>query len=529
MDLAILSARIFTGNPGQPWAEALGIQDGKIAVVGSTGQVKKACRRNTTVLELKGRLVTPGLVDAHTHFVTLGLNLQRVNLMNLPSLAACRERIGQAAGKCPPGEWIIGRGWNEHFWEEKREPTRFDLDDLTPRNPAMMIRACGHSVWVNSAALAAVGIDRHTPNPPGARVEKDPATGEPTGLLMEMRRHMEKFIPPPTGETRRQAGLAAQEEALRFGVTGVHSCESLREWDALQALDEEGKLKIRVHHTIPYDGLEEGRARSFKPWRGTPRLWFGHVKLYADGSLGSGTALLHAPYADNPSDRGLAVLTLPALRKRVLEAYRDGFSVAIHAIGDKAVTNSLKAIAAAREALPGPRRDRVEHVQLFRNADLTLFRKLGVTASVQPVHLSTDWSTAEKKWGTARCRNGYAWKSLLRAGIRVQFGSDAPVEPINPLLGLQAAVTRKDSRGNPPGGWFPEERLALEECLKAFTVLPARSSKKERILGALTPGRLADLTVFAQDLFALPPEEWLAVQVEMTVVGGEIVHRRAKD
>ena len=529
MDLAILSARIFTGNAKQPWVEALGIKDHKIAIVGSNAQVKKACRRNTTVLELKGRLVTPGLVDAHTHFVNLGLNLQRVNLVNLPSLAACRARIEQAAVKCPPGEWIIGRGWNEHFWEEKREPTRFDLDDLTPRNPAMMIRACGHSVWVNTAALASAGIDRHTPDPPGARIERDPVTGEPTGLLMEMRRSMEKVIPPPTQEDRRKAALAAQREALRLGLTGVHSCETLREWEPLFALEEEGELKIRVHHTIPYDGLEEGRARSFKPWRGGQRLWLGQVKLYADGSLGSGTALLHAPYADNPSDRGLAVLTPQALRKRVLEAYRDGYSVAIHAIGDKAVTNSLKAIASARKALPGPRRDRIEHVQLFQPADLPLFRQLGVMASVQPVHLSTDWSTAEKKWGAARCRNGYAWRSILRAGIRLQFGSDAPVEPINPLLGLQAAVTRKDSRGNPPGGWFPEERLTLGECLKAFTALPAWSSKKERLLGAITPGRLADLTVFERDLFSISPDEWLGVEVEMTLVNGEIVYRKARD
>ena len=529
MDLAILSARVFTGNAKQPWAEALGIKNNKIAILGSNAQVKKVCRRNTQALELKGRLITPGLVDAHTHFVNLGLNLQRVDLMNLPSLAACRERIGQAAAKCPPGEWIIGRGWNEHFWEEKREPTRFDLDDLTPRNPAMMVRACGHSVWVNTAALAHAGIDRHTPDPPGARIERDPASGEPTGLLMEMRRYLEKVIPPSTEETRKEAALAAQGEALRFGITGVHSCESVREWDALAALEEEGKLKIRVHHTMPYEGLEEGRARSFKPWRGGQRLWFGQVKLYADGSLGSGTALLHAPYADNPSDRGLAVLTPQALRKRVLEAYQDGYSVAIHAIGDKAVTNSLKAIASARRALPGPRRDRIEHVQLFQTADLPMFRELGVMASVQPVHLSTDWATAEKKWGAARCRNGYAWRSLLRAGIRVQFGSDAPVEPINPLLGLQAAVTRKDSRGNPSEGWFPEENLTLEESIRAFTSLPAWSSRKERFLGAITPGRLADLTVFAQDLFQVPPEEWLSVQIEMTVVDGEIVYRKAGD
>ena len=528
MDLAILSARIFTGNVKQPWAEALGIRDNKIAILGSNGQVKRGCRRSTQILELKGRLVTPGLVDAHTHFVNFGLTLQRVALMSLPSLAECRKRIREAVTDCAPGEWIIGRGWNEHFWEEKREPTRFDLDDLTPHNPAMMVRACGHSVWVNTAALAAAGITRDTADPPGTRIERDPVSGEPTGLLRELRRHMEKFIPPPALETRKKAALGAQEEALRFGVTGVHSCETLREVEALSSLEEEGKLKIRVHQTMPYDGLEEGRSRSLKPWRGGQRLWFGQVKLYADGSLGSSTALLHAPYADNPSDRGLAVLTPRALRKRVMESYRNGYSVAIHAIGDKAVTNSLQAIASARKEFPGARRDRIEHVQLFRPADLPLFRELGVMASVQPVHLSTDWATAEKKWGSDRCRNGYAWRSLLQAGIRLQFGSDAPVEPINPLLGLQAAVTRKDVRGNPAGGWFPGEKLTLEESIKAFTALPAWSSRKEKFLGALTPGRLADLTVFAKDLFQVPPEEWRSVETEMTIVNGEIVYRKSR-
>jgi len=528
MDLALFSARIFTGNSRQPWAEALGIEGGSISMVGSNAQVKRACRGKTQVLDLNGRLATPGFVDAHTHFVNFGFALQRVDLLNLPSLAACRERIRRAFAGYRPGEWIIGRGWNEHFWEEKREPTRFDLDDLTPNHPAMMIRACGHSVWVNTAALNAAGITGRTPDPPGARIERDPVSGEPNGLLREMRRVMEKMIPPPGLEARKQAALAAQREAFRFGITGVHSCETLREWEALSALEREGALKIRVHHTMPFEGLEEGRALSIKPRGGSSRLWFGPVKLYADGSLGSGTALLHRPYADNPPDRGLAALTLPGLRKRVAEAYESGYSVAIHAIGDKAVTNSLKAIEAAREAFPGPRRDRIEHVQLFRPSDLSLFLRLRVTASVQPVHLATDWATAEKKWGLDRCRNGYAWKSLLKAGVPLQFGSDAPVEPINPLLGLQAAATRRDLRGNPPGGWFPEEKLSLEESIKAFTALPAWCSHREKHLGALTPGRWADLTVFDQDLSCLPPEQWSSVEVAVTIVNGEIVYQKTR-
>lgn len=528
MDIAIMSAHIFTGNRAQPWAEAIGIRGNKISIVGTNQEVKRNCRRNTRIIELKGRLVAPGLIDAHTHFVNFGLSLQRVDLKNLKSLESCRQRILKAAANYAPGEWIIGRGWNEHLWEEKRPPNRFDLDNLVPNNPVMMVRVCGHSVWVNSAALALCGINRHTPDPPGARIERDPVTGEPTGLLNEMRRYIEKFIPPINEETRKKAALTAQREAWRLGITGVHSLETLREWKTLAALEKEEKLKIRIHHTIHYEELKDAESYGIRPWAGGERLWFGQVKLYADGSLGSGTALLHAPYLDNPKDKGLAVLNLPALRRRVMEAYQNGYSVAIHAIGDKAVTNSLSAIAYARKGFPGARRDRLEHVQLFRRSDLSLFRELGVVASVQPVHLSTDWPTAEKKWGIDRCRNAYAWKSLLKEGIPLQFGSDAPVEPINPLLSLQAAVLRKDSQGRPPKGWFPAERLTLKESLKAFTVIPAWCSKKEKFLGAIKPGRLADLTIFDQNLFSIPPAAWTSVNVEMTIVGGEILYLKEK-
>jgi predicted amidohydrolase YtcJ len=524
MELMILSARIFTGEVARPWAEALVVRGDRIVAIGSNDEVKAVCSRAAQVFELPGRLVTPGLVDAHLHFIGLGLSLQRLDLRDLSSIEDCRRRVGEAVANRPPGTWIIGRGWSEHLWREGREPAARDLDDIAPHHPVMLVRHCGHTVWVNTLSLARARITRDTVDAPGTRIERDPRTGQPTGLLREYRQIIEKDIPPPTLEERKRAALLAQGEALRHGVTGVHSCETLEEWEALAELEAEKKLKVRVHHLLPPEEVETARARGITLGQGSQHLWFGQVKIFADGSLGSGTALLHEPYVDDPSHRGIACHSPEELRERVELAYRHGGDVGVHAIGDLAVTRVLEAIAAARGRLPGPRRDRIEHVQLFQPEDLPRLRELGVVASVQPVHLLTDRPVAEKRWGLTRCRYAYAWRSLLRSGICLQFGSDAPVEPINPLLGFHAALTRQDLSGQPREGWFPDERLDLEEIVHAFTWVPAWVSRKEHALGSLGPGRKADLVVFAEDLFRMPPGQVFSVPVEMTMVDGEVLY-----
>jgi predicted amidohydrolase YtcJ len=527
MDFAIFSTRIFTGNTAQPWAGALKITDNRITHVGSNAEVKKACGKDTEMLELPGRLVTPGLVDAHCHFLNLGRSFQMVDLRNASSLAEIRQRIQKAIVSRRPGEWIIGRGWNHHQWEEQREPTRKDLDDIIPDNPAMMVRACGHSIWVNTAALDRAGVTDQTPNPAGGQIDKDPVSGAPTGLLREARDIIEAHMPSPTLEARKQMVLAAQEDALQCGLTGVHTCESLKEWEAFAALEAEGKLKVRVYHLLPPDDLEEAADRGITAGFGSDRLWFKHVKLFADGSLGSGTALMHSPYSDDPGECGIACLEKDMLKEKIKLAYSLGCDVAIHAIGDLAVTNALESIAAARKQYPADHRDRLEHVQLYRPSDFSLFHDLEVVASVQPVFIPTDWAPADKRWGSQRCRYAYAWKSMLQAGLRVQFGSDAPVETINPLYGIHAAVTRQTVLGEPPGGWFPEQKLSLEDSITGFTEVAAWSTRREDELGSTAPGKLADLTVFNQDLFKLSPDQWPEVETEMTVVNGEVVYRRA--
>jgi predicted amidohydrolase YtcJ len=527
MDIAILSASVLTGNPDQPRAEAIGITDNKIVVVGTDEAVKEQITDKTKVFEMPGRLITPGLVDAHLHFLNFGMSLRWVNLRNLPSLEACREKIREAVSKHKPGEWIIGRGWNQNKWEDPTEPILKDIDDLTPENPTMMVRACGHCIWINSLALKAAGIDENTPDPPGGQIDRDSHTGAPNGLLREARKLIEAQIPRPSLEERKSAILSAQEEALRFGLTGVHTCERLEQWDAFEALDKEGLLKIRVHHLLPPEEIETAHNRGILNEYKSEHLWFGHVKFFADGSLGAHTALLHAPYSDTPEDAcGIACSTKKELQEYAELAYGYGKSVAIHAIGDLAVTNCLEAIAAARKKYPGARRDRIEHVQLVRAQDFDVFKEMDVVASVQPVFLPTDWQPAEKLWGTDRCETAYAWKTIRDAGIRHQFGSDCPVEPVRPILGIQAAVTRQGIEGNPPGGWCPDQKLSLEETIEGFTKTAAWTAGKEAELGSIESGKKADLTVFGQDLFETPSETWHEVDIEMTVVNGEVVYRK---
>jgi predicted amidohydrolase YtcJ len=530
MERVILSAKIFTGDPQNPWAAALGIKDGKIAAVGEDREIRGLCSKRTKILDLPGRLMVPGLVDGHVHFCSFGQSLSLVSLKNLSSLVQCRERIRSALSGYRPGEWVFGRGWDQRKWQEGREPTRRDLDDLAPDNPLIMFRADGHTVWANSLALEKAGVTKASADPPGVKIERDPGSGEPTGILREAIFLFRKFLPRNSREELKAAALAAQQEALKFGLTGVHSCEMLPQFEALAELEKEGRLKLRVYHLPRPQEIADLLSRDIRPGTAGPRLWAGHMKLFADGSLGSGTALLHQPYQDDPSNYGLTGLTQEALRDQITRAYDWGGEAAIHAIGDRAVSNSLAAIAEARKIKgirSGEKRDRLEHVQLFRSADLSLFHGLGVTASVQPVFTSTDWTLAEEKWGRDRCRGqAYAWKTLEKAGIPLLFGSDAPFDDIDPLLGLQAAVNRQTPQGQPAGGWFPEERLSLEQGLKAFTLIPAWTSHRETMLGSISPGKQADLTVFQENLFEIPPESWPSVKVEMTIVDGEIVYQR---
>ena len=521
MKRAIVSSRIYTGVKGAPFAEALLMEDGRISAVGTSKEIMALVTPDTRITALSGHLVTPGLVDAHCHLASYGITLTQVNLVGLPSLEACRTAIKSAVAKAEPGSWVLGRGWNHHFWTEQREPTKADLDDISPDHPVVMTRACGHMIWVNNRALALSGVTRETLAPSGGQIDRD-AQGDATGILRECLEIIRDHIPPISRADKKLAILEAQKRTVAFGITGIHSCESLDDYLALAELEKEGQLKLRVCHLLPPEDLDQADALGIVPGSGSDHLWHTHVKLFMDGSLGAETAWMLEPYEDAPDNCGLACLTEETLLEQVRAAYKTGRSVAIHAIGDRAVAASLDGFAAVRKEIPGERRDRVEHVQRVTDEDLQRFVTLDVTASVQPGFLPTDWLTAQTKWGLDRCRSAYVWKRIQDKGIPMQFGSDVPVESNDPMIGIRAAMFRTDKNQAPEGGWFPEQCLTFWEAIDGYTRTAAWTAGVEAQSGTIEPGKWADLTVFDRD-FIEPETAVLNAKVARTLVGGEEV------
>ncbi|WP_300671977.1 amidohydrolase [Desulfoluna sp.] len=521
MKRAIVSSRIYTGVKESPFAEALLVEDGLITAVGTTDEIMAQVTPDTTVTSLPGHLVTPGLVDAHSHLASYGLTLTRVNLVGLPSIEACRKAIQEAVAIAEPGAWIIGRGWNHHFWEEQREPTRADLDDISPNHPVAMTRACGHLIWVNAKALEVAGITKKTVTPEGGQIDRD-KNGLPTGIIRECLDVIREHIPAVTHEERKTAILEAQVRTLAFGLTGVHVCEEFEDYLAYAELEKEGKLKLRVCHLLPPEVLDKADAMGIRPGAGSDHLWHTHVKLFMDGSLGAETAWMFEPYEGSTDCCGLACLTQEELHAQIEMAYKTGRSVAIHAIGDQAVSTALDGFAAMRALYPGKKRDRIEHLQRVRPKDLLRFKEMDVTASVQPGFLPTDWKTAEAKWGLPRCRDAYTWKRIQETGIRMQFGSDVPVESNNPMIGIRAAMFRTDAENNPAGGWFPDQALSFWEAVDGYTKTAAWTAGIEEKAGTIEPGKWADFTVFDDD-FSDPEKAILKATVVKTIVGGDVV------
>lgn len=524
MEQCFVSGKIFTGNPENPWAEAILSENGRIKAVGSDQFIQGLMSSNAQVTNLENKCVLPGLTDSHCHFVRRGQTLGHIDLNQTNSIEECRGKLKKTLENKKNGMWIQGFGWNENFWMEKRPLHKSDLDDIAPDNPVILFRACSHSICVNSIALKMAGITRETPDPPGGLIEKDSVTGEPTGVIKEARHLIVDHIPEPSEAEMEDAALAAQKEALKYGITSVHTHEMIRAHDALKNLENENTLKLRIFHSLPIHELELITERNISPDKGTDRIWYGHIKLFADGSLGARTAYLHQPY-ENETSCGLPFLDVDDLSASVEKAHSMGFGVAIHAIGDKAVSNSLEAIHRSRSKEIPNVSDRIEHIQLVRSSDLDLFVQYGVFAAVQPVFLPTDMDLAETLWGIKRCENAYKWKSILDKGIPAVFGSDAPIEPSNPMLGIHAAVNRTKLDHTPKGGWFPEQKLTLEQCIRGYTLTAATLSGREHLAGSIEKGKFTDFTVLNDDIFEIPLESIKDVTCAMTVINGEIVHQ----
>jgi len=528
-DLVLMNARVWTGSPGRPWAEAVAVRGDRIFAVGMTVEVRKLAPAAKSV-DLGGALVLPGFIDSHTHFLAGGFALKSLDLREVISREAFVALIAAKARELGKGRWVVNGGWDHQRFSPPELPRREWIDAVTVENPVCVSRIDLHTVLANSLALKIAGITKDTQAPAGGEIVKDPETGEPTGILKDAAADLiTAKIPGPSFAEKLEAAEASLRYAAENGVTSVHEMADAASFEVFEELLRRNALTARVHVYIPITEVETFARLNLKSPSGSPYLKLAGLKGFVDGSLGSATAYFFEPYADNPSTSGLLhgqMFPEGIMEKRIMEADRAGLQLAIHAIGDKA--NSLlldmyeKAVAANG---PRDRRWRVEHAQHMRPQDIARFGRLGLVAAVQPYHLIDDGRWAETKIGPARARTTYAFNSLWRAGATLAFGSDWTVAPMSPVLGIYAAVTRRTLDGKNPGGWIPEERISVEEAVRAYTLNGAYVEFAETAKGTIEAGKLADLVVLDRDIFTIPPEAIAGVQVRMTVFDGKIIHR----
>jgi len=513
-----------------PWAEAVAINGEKIIKVGNDEDIKSLISDKTKIIDLKGKLVIPGFNDAHLHFVSGGLSLIRVDLQGCKAQEEVKSRIRAKIDELPEGAWIIGRGWDHTLFNKGVWPGKSMLDEIAPNNPVFLRRVDGHSVWVNSLVLEAADITKETADPSGGEIFKDAHTGEPTGILTENAIDLvDNVIPEPSKEKLTLAVKKALEEARKYGVTSIQDNSNLNVIDVCKELLEKGELTVRVFEWLPFEWIKEmGKLDDIrnKFSKRSNMLRLGLLKGFADGSMGSSTAYFFEPYSVDSTDYGIPLYTQEELNELVVKADKAGYQMGIHAIGDKANHMVLNAYEQAIK-LNGKRdsRHRIEHAQALRPQDLKRFSNLDVIASMQPTHCTDDMRWAEDLIGHERCAGAYTWRSFLDAEAKLAFGTDWPVEPLNPMLGLYSAVTRQSiEEGLPVGGWFPEQKLTVEETVRAYTLGSAYAEFQDDIKGSIESGKLADIVVLSDDVFTISPKKILNTKVIMTILGGKIIY-----
>jgi len=550
-DLILLHGRIWTGAPmatkstgGTPVpriVQAVAIANGRILAVGSDEEIRAYKGPNTAVVDLRGRLVVPGLADSHVHFIDGGFQLLAVDLKDARSEQEFVRRIADKARTLPPGTWMQGGDWDEEAWASEKLPDRWLIDPVTPHTPVFISRYDGHAALANSLAMKLAGVTKDTPAPAGGVIVRDPKSGEPTGIFKDEAQDLiAKVIPRPTEGEMEEALRAALKEAARVGLTSVHDITVDGDsWNGsftgeirmLRRAELEGRLTCRIYAITPIAQWKELAEAGISHGMGSDFLKMGAVKAFADGSLGSRTGWMFKSYDDDPGNSGLPMpLMAPPSKMEALARQADqaGIQLCTHAIGDRAVSELLNIYGELGGDHPAAHRFRVEHAQHVQPEDFGRFGKLGIVASMQPYHAIDDGRWAEKRIGHERARSSYAWRSMLDAGAVLAFGSDWPVAPLDPLLGVYAAVTRATLDGRNPGGWFPEQRLTVEEALRAYTQGSAYAAFEEKDQGTISPGKLADVVVLSEDLFRIPPERIKDARVEITIVGGRIVYDAGK-
>ncbi|HVP32382.1 MAG TPA: amidohydrolase [Steroidobacteraceae bacterium] len=534
--LILVNGRIWTENPRQPEAEAVAIDAPYILAVGSSAAIRALAGPNCQTVDLLGRRVVPGFNDSHVHLLGGGAALIAVQLGDADSQAEFRRRLADYARKLPKGAWIRDGLWDHQRWSPAELPTSKLIDDVTPDNPVFVWRVDGHMALANSAALKLAGVDRNTRDVAGGEIVRD-SEGNPAGILKDAATALvERIMPPLTEREMDEAMQAALKEAARDGVTSVQNmadspvdADTAPKFREFQKFARDGRLTVRIYNAIPLRDWKELGAAGVQAGFGSAVLRIGNLKAFADGSLGSATAWMDAPFTGQPGKSGLAstdLLDSAGMYANIQGADRAGLQVTIHAIGDRANHAILDLFEKAeREDGPLERRFRIEHAQHLRAADIPRFAALHVIASMQPYHAIDDGRWAERILGPERIKTSYAWHSLLNHGAVLAFGSDWPVAPLDPLTGVYAATTRRTLDGKNPQGWVPEQRITVAQAVHAYTMGSAFAEHQEAVKGSLEPGKLADLAVLSSDIFRIAPAEIEKAHVFMTVFDGKIIYR----
>lgn len=523
-DIVVTNANIRTMDAKRNVARSMAVLNGRIVAIGSDADIKGLIGAKTRVIDAKGRLVLPGFNDAHVHFIPTGAQLSQINLRDAKTPEEFVRRIKEFAAKLPKGRWILGGRWDHETWTPAALPTAAMIDAVTPDNPVYVSRLDGHMSLANSLAMRRAGVDKNTKDVAGGLIVRD-ANGEPTGIFKdEAETYIEKVIPEPGFDETLEYAEAATRHAASLGVTSVQDMGAGSDIAAYQELLRRGKLKTRIYGCSTLDGYERWKNAGVRAAFGNAMLRVGCLKGYADGSLGSTTAWFFDPYLDAPNTSGLprSAITDGSMSKNIAAADEAGLQVMVHAIGDRANATILDYY----EKLPAmrDRRYRIEHAQHLRQQDIPRFGRDKVVASMQPIHLPDDGRWAGKRLDQKRLNGTYAFRTLLDTGAVLAFGSDSPVATLNAILGIAAAVTRRTDDGKNPNGWVPEQKITVDEAVRAFTYGSAYAEFQEAEKGTLELGKLADFVIISEDIFAIDPTAIPTARVLMTVVDGKVVY-----
>lgn len=531
IDLVIFNGRVLTIDPATPRAESVAVHQGRILAVGSNDELEPLRKSARKTVDLQGAVLMPGIIDAHTHFISGGMSLANVNLVGAFTMQEMQRRVAEKVERTPDGDWVVGRGWDHtKRTDDVAWPTKEEIDLVAPGHPVYLARVDGHVGWANSRALALAGITSDSPDPYGGQIMRD-EQGEPTGILLETAKNLVQNILPVPDAAARERGLKlALEEAARFGVTSIHDNAPAEDLALFRDFHDRGDLTVRVNALVrgwevetPF--LEPMIAIGARTGTGDDWIKYGALKLSLDGTLGSRTAGMLEPYSDDPGNQGVYRITQEELDPIVERAHKHHIQIALHAIGDGACRMALDSIERAMQKHAwSDHRHRIEHEQVITREDMLRFPELGIIASLQPCHAVTDLAWVESRVGPERVKTSYAWRSFVDCGTRICLGTDWPVETLDPRVGFYVSVTRQGLDGNPPGGRWPEECLTIEETLKGYTLDAAWAEFAEDRKGSITPGKLADFTIFADDPTEIEPSRLLDLEVLATIVEARTVY-----